>query len=147
MLATEPPVPAAVTKDLAGNPPDSGTPLQFKTSTPISLVGDDGAAMAHGRIMDNEPDVSAQKMCGAFVPGLYKKIDLLNIVRGWGSTVLQRDEIFDSDLQPFASKKRKLQELLNYNEGADGLYIWHEYVRPRIRAVQKKRAPNGSRKK
>jgi hypothetical protein len=127
----------------AAQQPDDGTPLRFKTRTPISLVDCEGTAMAHGNIIDDEPDVTSQELCGGLEPGHFKKISLIGVCRGWGTTGLQRDEIFDSDIQPFASKKRKLQELLA--DCDDGLYIWHEYVKPRIRSSKKVRTP--SRKK
>jgi hypothetical protein len=130
-----------------GQPIDD-VPLRFKPGTPISIVDNNGTAMAHGVLLDDEPTVSGQDLCGEFAVGHFKLIQLRALVRGWGHTTLQRDEVFDFECQPFNAKHRKLQELMAVGEGNDGdegIYIWHGYVKPRIRAEQKKRV-RGRRK-
>jgi hypothetical protein len=119
----------------------SSSPQHFMAGAPITIVDADGIAMAHGNMVDDEPEVSHQPSCAKYDSGTFKLIKLNSVVRGCGTTILRVDEVFDGECMPYArEKKRRLDHLLNApnehvdSEARDGFYIWHEYVKPRIRA-------------
>jgi hypothetical protein len=69
---------------------DGKSLASFSKSAQITIVDAKGEAMAHGKMVDDEPDVSSQKLCKQYGTGTgyWKLIKLDKPLRGWGTTAI-----------------------------------------------------------
>jgi hypothetical protein len=69
---------------------ESTRPRSFKTGEQISFLGFGEVLMAHGTILDDEPDTNHQDtMLQYDADGYWKLVAITTVVRGWGATSLE----------------------------------------------------------
>ena len=69
---------------------ESTKPRIYKTGEQISFLGFDDEVMAHGTVLDDEPDTTCQEsMLQYDSNGYWKYVDITTVARGWGSTCLE----------------------------------------------------------
>ena len=118
----------------------------YATGARISLKDQEGRAMAHGIVIDDEPalpdedDIETDEDLKHCSVGDFKRIKLVRVVKGWGPTPLEKDTVYTSDWQLLGKQAaRTLGALLGLNEedtgGRDeleGFMCWHECIIPRL---------------
>ena len=113
----------------------------FHPGAPISIQSSDDV-LAHGCVIDGEPDVSNlfedQDLVHEEVrlPSLWLMVKLVTVVRGAGDDILMEDHVFFPDGTAMNDMERKVRYLARDHK-EEGFLIWHEWVVPRVRASQK----------
>ena len=120
----------------------------FENGAQISLVDGQGIAFAHGVIVDDEPSTDElTRLHGTeeiqFVVGHWKEVSIRSLVHGWNAHRLESDMVYTNEGENIGSKHRKVGELKHLTS----FIIWHEYVKPRVRAIKQSRASKASRRK
>jgi hypothetical protein len=109
-------------------------PLGFRRGQAVSIGGGEGKPMAHGSILDDQPDTSEHDHIMHYgVPGCWKKVTLSSVVRGWGDVLLDYDVVFAHNCRKLKKDQRTIEALGKIGNGGKGtaIVIWHEYVVPK----------------
>jgi hypothetical protein len=112
---------------------ESPRPRFYRTNDQISFLGHGDEVMAHGSILDGEPDTShSSEMLQYEHSGYWKYVDITSVARGWGATALASDAVYNEHCTSLGKDKHRTLAALE-KRGDDGFMIWHEYVVPRVR--------------
>ena len=109
-------------------------PQSFRRGQAVSIVGGEGKPMAHGSILDDQPDTSFHNHIMQYgVPGCWKKVTLSSVVRGWGDVLLDHDVVFAHNCRKLKEAQRTIAALGKIGNSGKGaaIIIWHEYVMPK----------------
>ena len=114
---------------------------KFHQGSSISLVDGAGNAVAHGAIVDDEPELDvtlaeeAMDMIAThFQKGSWWKVVQLTSVAGKRSSSLEieKDHVFGPHGEVLNATQRRIANLV----GLDSIVIWHDWVRARVRAIK-----------
>ena len=108
--------------------------------------------MAFGVIVDDQPDVSALQEHGTqeehLVAGMWKLVRLTEVKKGWATTTLGIDEVYDqegselrTETERSVSRMAQMSRTCEGEEcdhGDHGVLIWHQYIQNRPGKKQKK---------
>jgi hypothetical protein len=117
--------------------------VKYSTGDHISLIDGNDVVIAHGVMMDDEPDVEELfKETGRVhessrIPGHWCIIAITDVVRGCGKLVIDAGHAFWPNGQDMNAQERTIQAI--FEECVDnGFIIFHQWIVPRRRHFKKK---------
>lgn len=144
---------------------DSGSgPQGFARGARIALMSDRPGSGSYPKVMgldfvvDDQPKVDDLRDHGVIddhlVAGMYKLVRITDIKKGWATTKLARDEVFDQACQELTLDSERTVSALaqmsrpcqggECDHGDHGVLVWHEYITHRPGKKHKRtKARNG----
>lgn len=118
---------------------------KFNTGDHISLVDGDDSVIAHGVMMDDEPDVeeifrttsTSLVHAASRIPSHWCSIAITDVVRGGGRVVVDSGHAFCPAGTHLTAAERTIQALHD-DHGESGFVIFHQWVTARQRRMKKK---------
>ena len=123
----------------------------FQTGDHISIVEGSDTVVAHGVMLDDEPDVDEifreQEMVheASRVPSHWCTVAITDVVRGCGKVEIDSAHVFHTSGTYLDAAERTINAL--HEEYADdGFVLFHQWVVPRRRRTKPKPKPRGKLK-
>ena len=123
----------------------------------ITIVDGINEPLAHGCILDDEPDVHLHGMEERWQkPGWWKKIQITTILPKCRSVTIDADHVYYADGDKITTKHdRTLKALMDVvytsttvgeepHPDHEGFIIFHQWIVPRMRGAKRTQAPQGT---
>lgn len=115
---------------------------RYRTGAPITFIDGANASVAHGVLLDDEPDLECLEdndmlEAASLIVGAWKEVRMTMTVHGYSSFKYQKDWLFGPEGEVLTSEDRKMCNLVS----AERFLIYYQAIVPRRASTAKPRAP------